>query len=223
MLDLQPMQIHRDFDFGDQILSVQHAAPLLHVQNLDGENVRGLPQFLVREKKWRGLLLLDAPPFHYSRQPAEFFQAQRTQNAHHVQVRVSFAKIAARRRAKQDHAFQICRCEFSEPFHQFCQLCIHRKHFRLIPVTLPRSRRARRGLPCPSPRPVTSFLTRRRRRCSRRQTRQTLLRRPSHLTRHPTPPPPNCCPARPPSFPSSPTKTHTSRRPPPPGVLPERR
>src|SRR5437588_7138814 len=51
MLDLQPVQIHRDFDFGDQILSVQHAAPLLHVQNLDGENVRGLPQFLVREKK----------------------------------------------------------------------------------------------------------------------------------------------------------------------------
>src|SRR5437016_374627 len=67
--NLQPMQIRGHFDLGNHVLAVQHAAPLLHVQNLDRENVRGLPQFLVCEKERCRFFLFDAPPFHRACQP----------------------------------------------------------------------------------------------------------------------------------------------------------
>ena len=112
MLNLQPMQIHRHFDFRDQVFPIQHAASLPHVQDFNRKNVSGLPQFLVREKKRRGLFLLHAPPFHHPCQPAEFFHGQRTQNTNNVEVRVPLAKISARCRTKQNDALQVAGRKF---------------------------------------------------------------------------------------------------------------
>src|SRR5215467_509751 len=129
--DLQPMQIHGHFDLRNQVLSVQNAAALLHVQDLNGEDVCRLPQLLVRKKQRRRFFLLHVPPFHHSRQPAQLFHGQGMQYACNIQIRMPLAKIPTRRGAKQNHALQIGRRKFFQPFHQFSQFCVCRKHFRL--------------------------------------------------------------------------------------------
>src|SRR2546421_5294884 len=55
------------------------------------------------------------------------------QDADHVEIRVCFAKIPARPRPVQNHAFQVCRCEFLQPLDQFRQFCVCREHFESIP------------------------------------------------------------------------------------------
>src|SRR5438105_4994456 len=55
------------------------------------------------------------------------------QDADHVEIRVCFAKIPARPRPVQNHAFQVRRCEFLQPLDQFRQFCVCREHFESIP------------------------------------------------------------------------------------------
>src|SRR5690348_9903624 len=55
------------------------------------------------------------------------------QDANHVEVRMSFAKIPACRRPVQNHAFEICRCEFLQPSNQFCKFRVRGNHFESIP------------------------------------------------------------------------------------------
>src|SRR5229473_437443 len=137
MLDLHSMQVHRHFDFRNDVRSEKHAPPALHIQNLDGKNIRGVPQFLFREKKRRGLFLLAAPPFHYGRDAPQFLDAQRTKDAYHVEVRVSLVKIAARRRPEQNDTFEVGGREFLYPVDEFRQFCFRGEHFESIPFLPP--------------------------------------------------------------------------------------
>ena len=81
---------------GDQVGAEEHAAVVLHVAQLDGKNVGGLPQFVGGKKQRSGLFLLDHPPAHYRRDAAQFFDGQRAQNAQDIQIGVRWMKIAAR-------------------------------------------------------------------------------------------------------------------------------
>jgi len=69
MFDLHAVKIHRDFNLRDNVLSVQHSPPLLHVENLDGKNIRGLSQLTFSEEKRSRFPLLHAPPLHHVRNP----------------------------------------------------------------------------------------------------------------------------------------------------------
>src|SRR5260370_14654568 len=133
MFDLHAMQIHRHFNFRDNVRSIQHSPAVLHIQNLDGEDIRGALQLVSCEEKRRGLLLLDAPPFHYVREAPQLLDTQRMKDANHVEIRMSFAKIPARRRTEQNNAFQIRRREFLQPLHQFRQFRVRGVHFESIP------------------------------------------------------------------------------------------
>ena len=42
MFDLHAMQIHGHFNFRDNVRTVEHSPAVLHVQNLDGKNIRGI-------------------------------------------------------------------------------------------------------------------------------------------------------------------------------------
>ena len=42
MLNLHAMQVHRHFNFRDGIRSIEHSTPVLHVQDLDREDIRRL-------------------------------------------------------------------------------------------------------------------------------------------------------------------------------------
>src|SRR5258708_6216296 len=72
MLDLYAMQVHRHFNFSDHIRSIEHPPPVLHIQNLDREDIRGVLQFFFREKKRRRLFQIRAPPFHHRRDSSQF-------------------------------------------------------------------------------------------------------------------------------------------------------
>src|SRR5712692_6768491 len=137
MCDLDAMQVHRHFDLRDDILSVEDPPSMLHIQDLDGKNVGGLPQLIPRKEKRRGLLLLHAPPFHHVCHPPQLLDAQRVKNANHIEIRVSGTKIPSRSRAVQYDAFQVRRCEFFQPVYQLPQFCIRGQHFTLLPF-LPR-------------------------------------------------------------------------------------
>src|SRR5882724_1999300 len=180
MLDLYAMQVHRHFNFSDHIRSMEHSPPVLHVQNLDREDIRGVLQFFFREKKRRRLFQIGAPPFHHRRDSSQFLDTQRMKDASHVQIRMSFVKIPPCRRPEQNHAFEVCGRKFLQPSHQLRQFHFRGEHFSTIPFLQP-----------------TSFLKRLRLRCCRRQILRTL--------RHLPPPPPPPTPPPPPLPPGSPT------------------
>src|SRR5260370_28515635 len=133
MLNLHAMQVHRHFNFRDDVRSVEHSPPVLHIQNLDREDIRGIPQLFFREEKRRRLFLLDEPPFHHVREASQLLDTQRMKNANHIEVRVSFAKVPARSRAEQNAAFEICTGEFFQPVDQFRQFCFRGEHFESVP------------------------------------------------------------------------------------------
>src|SRR5258708_4854386 len=133
MLNLHAMQVHRHFNVRNDVRSVKDSPPALHIQNLDGEDIRGIPQLIFREEKRRGLFLLDAPPFHHVCEASQLLDTQRTKDANHIEVRVSFVKITPRSRPEQNDAFEVCRREFLQPIHPLHQLCFCGAHFESVP------------------------------------------------------------------------------------------
>src|SRR6202048_4238702 len=101
------MQVHRHGNAGDSVRTVQHAMAVLHVQDLNSENVRGLPQLLRGKEKWRGLTLRSGPPLHHRGDTRQLRRSQRAKNAENVQIGVRLVKIAARRRAVQNYRLEI--------------------------------------------------------------------------------------------------------------------
>src|SRR5258708_12232641 len=92
MLNLHTMQVHRHFNVRNDVRSVKDSPPALHIQNLDGEDIRGIPQLILREEKRRGLFLLDPPPFRHMCEASQLLDTQRTKDANHIELRVSFLK-----------------------------------------------------------------------------------------------------------------------------------
>src|SRR5258706_5525113 len=133
MLNLHAMQVHRHFNVRNDVRSVKDSPPALHIQNLDGEDIRGIPQLIFREEKRRGLFLLDAPPFRHTREASQLLDTQRTKDANDIQVRVSFVKVTARSRPEQNDAFEVCRREFLQPIDQLRQFCFRGEHFESVP------------------------------------------------------------------------------------------
>src|SRR5260370_12761344 len=108
---------------------------LLHVQELDGENVRGLPKFLGAKEKWRGLMLRGGPPLHHRGDARQLRCSQRAQNTQNVQVRMRVVKIAARRRPVQNDRLEIVLRRFVQPFDEVFQRFLYVAH--CVPQTLP--------------------------------------------------------------------------------------
>src|ERR1700687_6089300 len=135
MLNLHAMQVHRHFNVRNDVRSVKDSPPVLHIQNLDREDIRGIPQLIFREEKRRGLFLIDAPPFHHVCEASQLLDTQRTKDANHIEVRVSFVKVTARRRPEQNDAFEICTCEFFQPVDQLRQFRFCGEHFTSVPFT----------------------------------------------------------------------------------------
>src|ERR1700741_4525773 len=98
MLNLHTIQSHRHFNRRNDIRSIEPSPPVLHIQDLDGEDVRRMAQLILREKKRRRFFLLDTPPFHYVCEASQLLDTQRTKEANYIEVRVPFVKVTARRR-----------------------------------------------------------------------------------------------------------------------------
>ena len=79
---------------------------LLHIQQFDGENVRGALEFLAGHAKRRRLLLA-VPPLRGRRQSLQRRERTVAQNAEQVQVRQSGMKIARHCRAEQNDALDV--------------------------------------------------------------------------------------------------------------------
>src|ERR1700730_8695051 len=103
---------------------------LLHVQQLNSENVCRAPKFLGGEEKWRRLMLYTRPPFHHSGDARQLWRSHRPQNAENVQIGVRLVKIAARRGAVQEYRLEIVPSCFVQPFDQVFQCLVHIAHCR---------------------------------------------------------------------------------------------
>src|SRR6266849_9080788 len=115
----------------------------LHVQKLDGEDVRGMPQLLCGKKERSGLLLRGGPPFHHTGDAPQLFHLQRAQDAKHVHIGV-LMKILARRRSVQNYRFEVGSARFVQPLHEIFQQFLHVAHSVVTRphATLPASRGA---------------------------------------------------------------------------------
>src|SRR6266436_5569697 len=122
------MQVHWHTDAGHDICTVQHAMTLLHVQNLDSENIRRLAEFFDRKEKWRWLMLHRGPPFHHGGNASKFGRPQGPQNTQHIQVGMRLVKIAARRGSIQDERLEILPSRIVQPFHQILQRLMYITH-----------------------------------------------------------------------------------------------
>src|SRR5580693_5866279 len=97
------MEIHGDFDSGDGVGAVENAAAVLHVEELDGENIGGGAQLFGREKEGSGLVLVFAPPVDDRRDASQFASGDRAQDAQNVEVGVAFLVVAAGGGAVENH------------------------------------------------------------------------------------------------------------------------
>src|SRR6266436_3062603 len=112
---------------------------LLHVQELDGENVRGLPKLLGGKEKRCRLMLHGGPPLYHRGDARQLHHSQGAQDAQNVQVRMRLVKIAARRGAVQNNRLEVISRRFMQPFNQVLQRFVHIAH--CVPQTLPASGR----------------------------------------------------------------------------------
>src|SRR5580704_857012 len=97
-LDLQAVQLQRNFEIGEKIRTVKNAVAQLHVKKLDCKDISRVAQFIHCENKGSQIALLHPP----SSNAVQTFNSRRIRTPDHaqdVQIRMSRAEFASDRRA----------------------------------------------------------------------------------------------------------------------------
>ena len=102
--------MHWDIQIAQQVFSIKHSMPLLHVHKFDGENVGGIFQ-LLRTQNQRRMMLFLSPPLHSTRDLAQGSKGRVLQNAQQIQIRIFRMKFSFCCRAVENHTCEVAaRC-----------------------------------------------------------------------------------------------------------------
>src|SRR5579864_2097418 len=115
---LHAMQIHRNVQAAEHILSVDNTMMLLHIKQFDREDISRPLDFLARHAKRRWLLLL-VPPLRHRGQSLQRLERIDAQNAKQVQVREAGMKIAGHSRSKKYDALDVRPAGLAGAFYEF--------------------------------------------------------------------------------------------------------
>src|ERR1022692_3924814 len=94
---------------------------LLHIEKLDGENIRGVIQF-VASKHQRRVMLLASPPLNHGRHCGERREGTLAQYAKQVDIGELRVKFSVRSGAIEDHALEIFSASHAQPADEFVYL-----------------------------------------------------------------------------------------------------
>src|SRR5689334_3736196 len=100
--------------------------PLLHIEKLDGENIRRAFDFLT-SKHQRGVMLLTSPPLDRRSHGGDRCERTFTQHAKQVDIGKLGMKLSVSRRTVNDHALEIVSAGNAQPADKFVDLffCNH--------------------------------------------------------------------------------------------------
>jgi hypothetical protein len=99
---------------------------LLHVEKLNGENIRGTLQFLASEQQWR-MMLLPGPPLNHGRHCGEAGERGLTQYAKQVEIGEVGMEFPVRSGTVKNHTLEIFSRSCMQPADEFVDLffCNH--------------------------------------------------------------------------------------------------
>src|SRR5271166_4931233 len=125
------------------IFPVQDPVARFHVQQFDGENIRGAPQ-LLQSKNQRWALPASNPPLHRGMQRFQMRRVRLSNETKDIEIRMLGVKLFGGRRTVQDHRLQIVSGRSLQLLHQFVELMIDQ--LLLLPALL----RPARNSPTPA-------------------------------------------------------------------------
>src|SRR6266496_1269921 len=112
------MQVHGNFQTREQIFSVKHAIPLLHINEFDGENVRCRFKFLRRENE-RRMMFLVPPPLNGIGDFLQRCERCVTKHAKQIEIGIAKMKFAFRSRAVKNNAHEVIVGHCADPRDKF--------------------------------------------------------------------------------------------------------
>src|SRR5579863_6742108 len=118
ILQLSAVKVQRNIKAAEEVVAVEKAMALLHIQKLNGENIRGTLKFFARENQRRVMLLL-RPPFDCGRDCGKRRKRAFPQNAKQVDIGEFGMKFSVRSGTVEDHALEICSRCHTQPADKF--------------------------------------------------------------------------------------------------------
>src|SRR5262249_42719340 len=127
-LHLLPMQIHRHLERAEHVFPEQSAVTGLDIEQLDGEDIRRVPQLIEGKKQGRGMTLA-RPPRRCGMERCELGGAQPLEHAEHIQVGMLRLIVAGGCRPVEHHQLQVGSRGPLELLDEFRQILLHRPRF----------------------------------------------------------------------------------------------
>ena len=123
-LDLEAMEVERDFEVGEEVGAEEDAVAGLHVEEFDGEDVGGAIEFVAGEDEWRVIAFFD-PPFGDAVEGFEVFGVGVIDEAEDVEVGLAGAEFAGGGGAVEDDGDEVCAGGGLEAGEEFFELGFH--------------------------------------------------------------------------------------------------
>ena len=132
IFQLGPMMMHGDLQRAQHFVAKNHAMMMLHIQELDGEHVRRMLQFLPGHDQRRGMFLA-MPPLHHRTDGGQVGKRTFAQEAEQVQIGELGLEFPGRGRTVENDALKILTRGLSYTADEFVELffCDHSETSRL--------------------------------------------------------------------------------------------
>jgi len=123
-LDLEAVEVERDFEVGEEVGAKEDAMAGLHVEEFDGEDVGGAVEFVSREYE-RWVVAFFDPPFGDAVEGFEVFRVGVVDEAEDVEVGLAGTEFAGGGGAVEDDGDEVCACGWLEAVEEFFELGFH--------------------------------------------------------------------------------------------------
>jgi hypothetical protein len=123
-LDLEAMEMERDFEIGEEVGAEENAVAGFHVEEFDSEDVGGAGEFVASEDERRMVAPFN-PPFGDAVEGLEIFGVGVIDEAEDVEVGLAGAEFAGGGGAVEDDGDEVGACGGLEAVEEFFELGFH--------------------------------------------------------------------------------------------------
>jgi hypothetical protein len=123
-LDLEAVEVERDFEVGEEVGAEEDAVAGFHVEEFDGEDVGGASEFVAGEDEWRVVALFD-PPLGDGVEGLEIGGVGAVDEAEDVEVGLAGAEFAGGGGAVEDDGDEVLAGGGLEAVEEFFELGFH--------------------------------------------------------------------------------------------------
>ena len=123
-LDLETMEVERDFEVGEEVGAEEDAVAGFHVEEFDGEDIGGAVELVAREEEGRMVALFD-PPLGDAVEGFEIFGVRVVDEAEDVEIGLAGAEFASGGGTVEDDGDQVGAGGGLEAGQEFFELRFH--------------------------------------------------------------------------------------------------